>query len=64
MTLEEKLGQLNLPSVDNQPSAAQLEQVRKGLIGGFLNLAGAQATREAQRIAVTESRLHIPLLLA
>src|SRR5213079_916925 len=40
-----------------------LEQVRKGLIGGFLNLAGAQATRDAQRIAVTESRLHIPLLL-
>src|SRR5438034_3039413 len=63
MTLEEKLGQLNLPSVDNQPSPAQLEQVRKGLIGGFLNLAGAQATRDAQRIAVTESRLHIPLLL-
>ena len=63
MTLEEKLGQLNLPSVDNQPSPAQLEQLRKGLIGGFLNLAGAQATRDAQRIAVTESRLHIPLLL-
>src|SRR5881296_3452173 len=63
MTLEEKLGQLNLPSVDNQPSPAQLEQVRKGLVGGFLNLAGAQATRDAQRIAVTESRLHIPLLL-
>src|SRR5207253_98167 len=62
-TLEEKLGQLNLPSVDNQPSPAQLEQVRKGLIGGFLNLAGAQATRDAQHIAVTESRLHIPLLL-
>src|SRR5439155_1540138 len=59
----EKLGQLNLPSVDNQPSPAQLEQVRKGLVGGFLNLAGAQATRDAQRIAVTESRLHIPLLL-
>src|SRR5436305_5900858 len=63
MTLEEKLGQLNLPSVDNQPSPAQLEQVRKGQVGGFLNLAGAQATRDAQRIAVTESRLHIPLLL-
>src|SRR5437899_12187013 len=63
MTLEEKLGQLNLPSVDNQPSPAQLEQVRKGQVGGFLNLAGAQATRETQRVAVTESRLGIPLLL-
>src|SRR6059036_3060243 len=63
MTLEEKFGQLNLPSVDNRPSAAQLELVRKGLVGGFLNLTGAAATRETQRVAVTESRLHIPLLL-
>src|SRR3989440_10330513 len=62
MTLEEKLGQLNLPSVDNQPSPAQLEQVRKGLIGGVLKLARAPARRDAQRIAVTESRLHIPPL--
>jgi len=63
MTLEEKLGQLNLPSVDNRPSSAQMELVRKGLVGGFLNLTGAAATRETQRVAVTESRLHIPLLL-
>jgi len=63
MTLEEKLGQLNLPSVDNRPSAEQLELLRKGLVGGFLNLTGAVATREAQRVAVTESRLRIPLLL-
>ena len=63
MTLEEKLGQLNLPSVDNRPSPAQMELVRKGLVGGFLNLTGAAATRETQRVAVTESRLHIPLLL-
>src|SRR5213592_1783816 len=63
MTLEEKLGQLNLPSVDDRPTAAQLELVRKGLVGGFLNLTGAAATRETQRVAVTESRLGIPLLL-
>jgi beta-glucosidase len=63
MTLEEKLGQLNLPSVNDQPSADQVGQLRKGLVGGFLNLVGAVPTREAQRIAVTESRLRIPLLL-
>src|SRR2546426_10136526 len=63
MTLEEKLGQLNLPSVDNRPSPEQLDLLRKGLVGGFLNLTGAAATREAQRVAVTESRLRIPLLL-
>jgi beta-glucosidase len=63
MTLEEKLGQLNLPTVDGRASAARLDEVRKGLVGGFLNLTGAAAAREAQRVAVTESRLRIPLLL-
>src|SRR5213596_612304 len=62
MTLEEKLGQLNQLSVDNQPTAEQLDLVRKGLVGSFLNLTGAAATREAQHIAVTESRLRIPLI--
>src|SRR5207247_2255344 len=62
MTLEEKLGQLNQLSVDNQPNAEQLDLVRKGLVGSFLNLTGAAATRDAQHVAVTESRLHIPLI--
>jgi beta-glucosidase len=62
MTLEEKLGQLNQLSVDGQPSAEQTELVRKGLVGSFLNLTGAVATHDAQRVAVTESRLHIPLI--
>src|SRR6184192_4184308 len=59
MTLEEKLGQL---SVNQQPTPEQLALVRKGLVGSFLNLTGAAATRDAQRIAVTESRLRIPLI--
>ncbi len=63
MTLAEKLGQLNLISVDaGRPSPAQLDSVRKGLVGGFLNLHGADATAAVQRVAVTESRLRIPLL--
>src|SRR3989449_1476702 len=62
MTLEEKLGQLNQLSVDQQPTPEQLALVRKGLVGSFLNLTGAAATRDAQHIAVTESRLHIPLI--
>src|SRR5438093_8824029 len=60
MTLEEKLGQLNQLSVDQQPTPEQLALVRKGLVGSFLNLTGAAATRDAQHIAVTESRLRIP----
>src|SRR5881398_3145913 len=62
MTLEEKLGQLNQLSVDNQPNAEQLELVRKGLVGSFFNLTGAAATHAAQLVAVTDSRLHIPLI--
>jgi len=62
MTLEEKLGQLNQLSVDNQPTSEQTELVRKGLVGSFFNLTGAAATRDAQHIAVTESRLRVPLI--
>ncbi len=62
MTLEEKLGQLNQLSVDNQPTAEQLALLRKGLVGSLFNLTGAAATRDAQRIAVMESRLRIPLI--
>ena len=63
MTLEEKLGQLNLPTVNNSATPEQLDLIRKGGVGGFLNLIGAAGTRAAQRVAVTESRLRIPLLL-
>jgi beta-glucosidase len=63
MTLEEKLGQLNLITADGRASPAQVEQVRRGLVGGFLNVDGAEATRDIQRVAVEQSRLRIPLLL-
>src|SRR5256712_13674711 len=62
MPLEEKPGQLNQLSVDQQPTPEQLALVRKGLVGSFLNLTGAAATRDAQHIAVTESRLRMPLI--
>jgi len=61
MTLAEKLGQLNLPTYD--PSANQADLARRGLAGGFLNLVGPDATRDMQKTAVEQSRLHIPLLL-
>src|SRR2546422_4726516 len=51
MTLEEKLGQLNQLSVDNQPSAEQLELVRKGLVGSFL--------RSEEHTSELQSRLHL-----
>ena len=49
MTLEEKLGQLNQLSVDNQPSPEQLALIRKGLVGSLFNLTGAAASRRPSR---------------
>ncbi|MFN2572330.1 MAG: beta-glucosidase BglX [Gemmatimonadales bacterium] len=63
MTLEEKLGQLNLLSADGRASPAQMQLVRAGKLGGLFNVIGAENTTPVQRIAVTESRLKIPLLL-
>src|SRR3989454_1762499 len=63
MTLEEKLGQLNLLSVDGDTvGPEQGELIRKGLVGGLLNLTGVDATRRVQRLAVEHSRLKIPLI--
>jgi beta-glucosidase len=63
MTLEEKLGQLNLMTVNGAPTAEQLAQVRAGQIGGLFNLLGDSATHVAQQVAVEQSRLKIPLLI-
>lgn len=67
MTLEEKLGQLNLPVtgdiVTGQARESNVaEDIRAGKVGGLFNLKGAKAIREVQRIAVEESRLGIPIL--
>src|SRR5881409_1480620 len=51
------------PAQNIDSLVAQLALVRRGLVGGFLNVHGTDAAREAQRVAVTESRLKIPLLL-
>ncbi|MGH7712575.1 MAG: beta-glucosidase BglX [Gemmatimonadaceae bacterium] len=69
LTLEEKLGQLTQVSGLGSPTGpggtpASYEQIRRGQIGSFLNVVGADTTRKIQRIAVEESRSHIPLLFA
>ena len=72
MTDEEKVGQLNLISADDDEFAKYnigykgklddiIEQIRQGKIGGFL-MSGYENTKKAQQIAVEESRLGIPLL--
>src|SRR5256885_1931510 len=69
MTLAEKLGQLNQVSGAGNPTgpgggerAARMDQLRHGAIGSFLNVVGADTTKALQRIAVEQSRLHIPLI--
>lgn len=67
MTLEEKIGQLNLPVtgeiVTGQAKSSQVAQrIRAGQVGGLFNLKGVERVRDMQRLAVEESRLGIPLL--
>lgn len=67
MTLEEKIGQLNLPSVGFDVTGPVLsqgveEKIKKGLVGGVFNTFTPIAVRKLQDIAVKETRLKIPLL--
>ncbi|WP_321286649.1 beta-glucosidase BglX [uncultured Sunxiuqinia sp.] len=71
MTLKEKIGQLNQytsqwemtgPAPAAEDMQNQLEQIKTGLVGSMLNVTGAEATKEAQKLAVENSRLGIPLV--
>ncbi len=67
MTLEEKIGQLNLPSAGDittgQAKSSDIaEKIRRGAVGGLFNIKGVEKIRDVQRIAVEESRLGIPLI--
>ncbi len=63
MTPEEKLGQMSqLDSIPSPLSNQLREEIRKGRWGSFLNAGNAGDRAEAQRIAVQESRLGIPLI--
>lgn len=69
MTLQEKIGQLNLPAagdiITGQASSSNIaEKIREGKVGGLFNLKSAEKIKDIQRIAVEESRLKIPLLFA
>ncbi len=69
MTIEEKLGQLNLPSAGEittgQASNSDIAtKIKEGKVGGLFNIRTAEKIIEVQRIAVEESRLGIPLIFA
>jgi len=77
MTVDEKVGQLSVfadmvrpfaPDVNPEANASNaeqvLEQVRAGRVGSLFNGVGAELGRRLQQVALEESRLGIPLILA
>lgn len=67
MTVQEKIGQLNLlPSGNIQTGISDnssiSESIRQGSLGAILNLKGVDNILKVQKMAVEESRLGIPLI--
>jgi len=63
MTLDEKIGQMSQSTSMKTPISEQIkDEIRRGRWGSFLNAGSPQDRAEAQRIALKESRLGIPLL--
>src|SRR5581483_11608999 len=67
MTLDEKIGQMNLLSVGFDVTGPRMSKdvegkIREGFVGGVFNTYTPVAVRKLQALAVNESRLHIPLL--
>jgi beta-glucosidase len=70
MTIEEKIGQMNQyasrwemtgPAPGGDENSV-LQDIKSGMVGSMLNVVGARATREAQKLAVENSRLGIPMI--
>jgi beta-glucosidase len=66
LTLEEKIGQLNLPSAGEFVTGAAensdiAKKIEKGQVGGLFNIKTVKRIREIQKIAVEKSRAKIPL---
>ena len=67
MTLDEKIGQLNLPGAGDittgQAASSDIgKKIREGKVGGLFNIKSVSKIRNVQKVAVEESRLKIPLL--
>ncbi|MBA2250683.1 MAG: beta-glucosidase, partial [Chitinophagaceae bacterium] len=69
MTLDEKIGQLNLPTPPGGGVAtgavfsSDVEtKIKSGNVGGLFGVIGVVKIKQAQELAVKGSRLHIPLI--
>lgn len=67
MTIEEKIGQFNLPSYGNvkpDPKKSPLaDRIRRGEVGGIFNINGVDDVIKLQEVAVIESRIGIPIII-
>ncbi|NCT93001.1 MAG: beta-glucosidase BglX [Chitinophagaceae bacterium] len=69
MTLEEKIGQLNLLTPGGGVATGEVvskdveQKIREGKVGGLFGVVGQDKVRKAQELAVQHSRLGIPLLM-
>ena len=63
MTLDEKIGQMNQldPSYDSEAKEAL---IREGKVGSIFNIVGSKEVNRLQRMAVEETRLGIPMIVA
>lgn len=69
MTLEEKIGQLNMPGAGDittglEKNTGIAPKIKAGKVGFLLNIKGIDKIHKAQRMAVEESRLGIPIIFA
>src|SRR6478735_7170227 len=67
MTIDEKIGQLNLVTPGGATTGSVVSKdvdnkIRQGKVGGLFGITGPDKIRKAQEIAVSGSRLHIPLI--
>ena len=67
MTIDEKIGQLNLVIPGGAVTGTVVSKdvdnkIRKGMVGGLFGITGPDKVRQAQDIAVKDTRLHIPLI--
>ncbi len=68
MTLQEKIGQLNLLvagdiTTGGAATSPTGSEIAKGNVGGVFNIKGADAIKALQQLAVKKSRLGIPLIV-
>jgi beta-glucosidase len=67
MTVEEKIGQLNLVTGGEATTGSSVSsdvegKIKRGQVGGIFSMTTPARIRKAQEIAVKQSRLHIPLI--